>query len=364
MSHTVSAAMMRGPGLIEVEQFPRPIIDADFGLLRVEATGLVGADYEFYSETLPAEPRSTTHYPFIPGHIIVGHIEEVGASAKRRWRVQEGDRVLLQYNITCGYCPKCLIGEHRACENLLGYGLYSDFTKPPYLWGGAAELMVLHPNTKMVRVPDQASITSALLVERFADACNWLLDKGRLSARDSITILGTGALAQTQVVVAKLSGCAPVIAVARPTSGRIEHMRELGADHVFTGSHDEVVASIAEVTAGRMTSVVVDSTNTDAATPLAMKLLAAHGRLIQVAMKRGGPMDGIYGPDLIQKELTIIGVRGHDFEHLQWAISCFDRPACSPYLQSKVAQYRLGDIRTALERSPSMDGATLAAINP
>jgi threonine dehydrogenase-like Zn-dependent dehydrogenase len=365
MAEMVPAALMRAPGVLEIDEFPMPSVDADAGLLRVEATGLVGADYEFYTDYDGAFAEAVRiSYPFIPGHIVTGRIDKLGSIAHERWKLQEGDRVLLQYNVLCNYCAECMRGELHACENLKGYGLWFDFGSPPYLWGGAAKFMMLHPNTKMVRIPEGPDAASVLLLERFADAANWLLELGQLTVRDRIVIMGTGALAQAAVTVAKMAGAYPVIAVARSSSGRIEQMRHLGADHVFTGSQDEVASAVAEVTNGRMASVVVDVTRRDAldVTALAMEVLAYRGRLVQVALKVPGPMQGI--DNMMTKEVSIIGAQGHEFQHLEWAATCLDRPECATYLASKVTSYALEDTKAALDRPLTLDGATMAVVYP
>ncbi len=369
MAETVPAAVMLGAGKLEIQEFPMPSLEDDAGLLRVEATGLVGADYELYNDyDNILAPSYGFSFPFIPGHVVAGKIETLGPMAKKRWQGQfeEGDRVLLQYNVTCNYCKHCLIGELHVCENMTGYGLWNDYTVPPYLWGGAAKFMVLHPNTKMVKIPEGPDVTSVLLLERLADQGRWLLELGDLDAQKAIVILGTGALAQAAVTVAKLSGARPVIAVARSSSGRLEQMKKLGADYVLTGSRDEVVAAVADITNGKMVQTAVDLTSRDAfeATGIAMGCLGYRGRLVQVAFKVPGPMQGIETADLLNKEIIIFGAHGHELQHLQFAASLLERPETQTYLSSKVVRYDLEHTKAALDRPLTLDGATMAVIYP
>jgi threonine dehydrogenase-like Zn-dependent dehydrogenase len=48
MADTVRAAVQLGPRQIEIQEFPRPRIGPDHGLLRVEANGICGSDVETY----------------------------------------------------------------------------------------------------------------------------------------------------------------------------------------------------------------------------------------------------------------------------------------------------------------------------
>jgi threonine dehydrogenase-like Zn-dependent dehydrogenase len=88
----VRAAVQVGPRSIEVQEFPKPSIGPDDGLLRVERCGICGSDVEHYKGQLRA------NYPSIPGHEPLGIIEDLGDRAAERWGVQPGDRVAVMFN--------------------------------------------------------------------------------------------------------------------------------------------------------------------------------------------------------------------------------------------------------------------------
>jgi threonine dehydrogenase-like Zn-dependent dehydrogenase len=46
MSPTVRAAVLVKPRTLEAREFPRPVIGPDDALLRIEACGICGSDYE------------------------------------------------------------------------------------------------------------------------------------------------------------------------------------------------------------------------------------------------------------------------------------------------------------------------------
>ena len=64
-------------------------------LLRIEACGICGSDYEQYDGAQPPH-EDYTSFPVVPGHEPLGRIEEIGARAKQRWGVTEGDRVAVR----------------------------------------------------------------------------------------------------------------------------------------------------------------------------------------------------------------------------------------------------------------------------
>src|SRR5260370_39987161 len=83
-------------------------------LVRVHACGVCRTDLHVVEGELP--PRKS---PIIPGHQIVGVVEETGAQAKR-YRI--GDRVGIAWlHHTCGVCEYCRAGKENLCER-------ADFT--------------------------------------------------------------------------------------------------------------------------------------------------------------------------------------------------------------------------------------------
>ena len=71
------AAVLTGPRKIEMRDFALPEIGPDDGLLRVEANGLCGTDYDQY--LCEFKIGGFGKVPIIPGHEPIGWIEKVGA---------------------------------------------------------------------------------------------------------------------------------------------------------------------------------------------------------------------------------------------------------------------------------------------
>src|SRR5437773_12568527 len=134
-SETVRAVVLTKPKTLEAREFPRPAIGADDALLRIEACGICGSDYEQYEGAQP-QHEDYTPYPVIPGHEPLGIIEEAGRHAQARWGVSEGDRVAVRSGYGCGQCQAFRRWGPRACPMRRGTFGYSNRGKAPPPRGG------------------------------------------------------------------------------------------------------------------------------------------------------------------------------------------------------------------------------------
>ena len=107
MSTSAVAMVQHGPRDLRRQEFPLPRVGPEDALLRVEACGICGSDYEQFEGALPVP------MPVIPGHEPVGIIEEIGVDASRRWGVKRGDRVAVETLLPCGYCRECIQGRTK-----------------------------------------------------------------------------------------------------------------------------------------------------------------------------------------------------------------------------------------------------------
>src|SRR4030095_9461575 len=115
MLRTTFAMVLTGPRRLEPRDLPLPDLGADEALLRVEACGICGSDYEQFEGVL------RTPVPVIPGHEPLGRIAKIGDRAARRWGVEVGDRVAVENMISCRFCTPCLSGRSHLCEKRVIY---------------------------------------------------------------------------------------------------------------------------------------------------------------------------------------------------------------------------------------------------
>jgi alcohol dehydrogenase, propanol-preferring len=112
---------------LRLRDVPRPVPGAHEVLLRVHACGVCRTDLHVVDGELPDIP-----YPVIPGHEIVGTVEEAGAGVSG---LQAGQRVGVPWlGFTCGTCAPCRRGQENLCEQ----ARFTGYTLP----GGYAEYVV------------------------------------------------------------------------------------------------------------------------------------------------------------------------------------------------------------------------------
>ena len=110
---------------LQLRDVPTPRPDAGQLLVRVSACAVCRTDLHIVDGELP-EPK----LPLIPGHEIVGHVEEVGPNVKK---FRESDRVGIPWlGWTCGECKFCRSGRENLCERarFTGYNIdggYAEF---------------------------------------------------------------------------------------------------------------------------------------------------------------------------------------------------------------------------------------------
>ena len=112
---------------LEELDLPDPRPGAGQLLIRVHACGICRTDLHIVDGEL-TEPK----LPLVPGHQIVGRVEEIGSDAGR---FSKGDRVGVPWlGWSCGKCEFCRKGQENLCDRARYTGYQID--------GGFAELCV------------------------------------------------------------------------------------------------------------------------------------------------------------------------------------------------------------------------------
>jgi threonine dehydrogenase-like Zn-dependent dehydrogenase len=323
VSEMVRAAVQVGPRKIEIQEFPRPQVGAEDGLLRVEANGLCGSDVEFYRGHLRQDMP-----PFVPGHEPMGIVEEVGENAARRWGVQPGDRVALEVVIPCRNCFDCLTGRYQACRNRVGGHGVTPVDVAPALWGGFAEHMYLAPGAVVHKIDKTLPTEVAAMYNGMGAGVRWALHYGQVRLGDTVLVLGAGQRGIAAVIAAKAAGAGTVVVTGLEADAhKLALAREFGADHTLVVDGDaaeDTVERVREITDGRMADVTLELTPM-AAGPVTDALLATkHGGRVVLAGIKGDREIPVRTDLIINRALTVQGAFGVDATAMAEAIALIE----------------------------------------
>jgi len=169
--------------------------------IRIEACGLCGSD-------LHAWHQKSWSPGLIPGHEIVGRIDQVGTDPPQilRSRGLEPDRrVVVEPLESCRHCWACEAGRDPLCPELRIAGVHRP--------GGFAESIVL-PAERVFAIDERIAPTSAALCEPLAVALH-ALDRGELEGGEDVLVIGGGTIGLLCAFVAQQRGAGRVIVRAR-----------------------------------------------------------------------------------------------------------------------------------------------------
>jgi 2-desacetyl-2-hydroxyethyl bacteriochlorophyllide A dehydrogenase len=319
---TARAMVQTAPKTLELREFEIPETGADDALLRVEACGICGTDYELYDGALPM-----LKLPLIPGHEPVGIIERIGSIAARNWGVREGDRVAVEPKVACGACRYCLSGRHRLCSapGSTSYGI-TPLAMAPGLWGGYATHMRLAPHSVVHKLSIRIAPRIAVLFNPLAAGIRWAVQMPGTTIGDKVLILGPGQRGLTSVIAAREAGAAliAVTGLARDRA-KLALAREFGATHTIDVSQQDPVAAVRDITGGEMMDVVVDVAAADPYTVVeAIAAVRPGGTVVLAAAKGVNPVKELLSDQIVNREIRILGARGVDYSSYALAVGMIE----------------------------------------
>jgi threonine dehydrogenase-like Zn-dependent dehydrogenase len=290
---------------LEPRDLPVPEIDDDSALLRVEACGICGSDYEQYEGML------RTPVPVIPGHEPLGRIEAIGDRAAKRWGVDVGDRVAVETMLSCRFCEPCLGGSYHLCRTRRIYS-YIPLSEPPGLWGAYAELMYLHANSIVHKVDPSLDPSLAVLFNPLGAGFRWAVEMPGTGPGDSVLILGPGQRGLASVLACREAGARNIMVTGLAADARkLALAREFGAHHTIDVENEDAKRRVRELTDGVGADVVVDvSSYSTAPVSDALDFVRPGGKVILAGVKGFKPIPDFVSDKIVMKEIEVRGAIG------------------------------------------------------
>ena len=297
-------------------------------LIRVGAAGICHSDVHYRSGQSPTGPL-----PLTMGHEVAGVVESVGGGVSS---LVIGDRVALDYLITCGDCGRCHDGDRQFCSTGKMLGKHRA--------GGYAEYVCV-PAENAVLVPDAVSLEAAALMMCSSSTSLHALRKARHAPGESVAVFGVGGLGMSAIQLASVLEAKQIFAVDI-NADRLAMAETLGAIPINAQTSDPLVA-IHEKTDGRGVDVALELIGLPLTMQQAVRSLAVHGRAALVGITPEGFMLEPYD-ELINKEAEVIGVSDHMASDL-------------PQLLAWAAEGRLDFANVITERVP-LEAAPINAV--
>lgn len=299
------AMVQTAPRKLEARELPVPDVEHDTAILRVEACGICGSDYEQYEGVLHSP------MPAIPGHEPLGIIEAIGDGAARRWGVDVGDRVAVETMISCRFCPPCLEGNYHLCRTRRIYS-YIPLSDAPGLWGSYSEYMWLDANSIVHKVDRNLSAQAAVMFNPLGAGFRWAVEIPRTGPGDTVLIMGPGQRGLSSVVACKEAGADRIIVTGLAADARkLELARKFGADYTIDVDNEDARRRIQELTNGEGVDIVVD-VSSYATKPVAESLdyVKMGGQIVLAGVKGFREIPDFISDKIVMKEISIRGAIG------------------------------------------------------
>ena len=289
------AAVLTGPGKIEVRDWPKPEIrDKTDVLLRVKTVGICGSDLHYFSEERVGD--TVMPYPVVLGHECAAVVEETGRGVRH---LKPGDRAAVEPAVSCGSCDQCRAGRPNTCRAL-------SFLGHPKERSGALAEFVVMPEENCYPLSERMTFAQATLAEPLSIALHAVNLAGSLKDR-TVAILGSGPIGLSVGLIALGEGAAATYMTDKVDARLQVAAREAGARWTGNPLGADIVKEILEKVPGGV-DIVFECCGKQEALDQSVELLKPGGTLVLV----GIPLEDRVSFDvsrLRRRELRLQNVR-------------------------------------------------------
>ena len=285
----MKAVVWHGSRDVRVDEVPDPGIEEPTdAVIRITSTAICGSDLHLYEVLTPFMEEGD-----ILGHEPMGIVEAVGSAVTG---IAPGDRVVVPFNIACGSCFMCERDLFAQCETTQNreqqkgasmFGYTKLYGQVP---GGQAEyLRVPQAHFGPVKVPEGPADERFLYLSDVLPTAWQAVEFAGIPEGGSVTVFGLGPIGQMAARIASHRGHR-VIAVDL-VAERLQLAERYGIETLNLEEHDDISATIRELTGGRGTDSVIDAVG-----------MEAHGAPVgELAQKAAGLLPDSIAEPLIEK---------------------------------------------------------------
>ena len=228
---------------IQIADVPMPQVGPGQALVRVHASAF--NHLELWSLHGPAD--ESYHFPMWTGSDISGIIEQLSPDVSG-WTV--GDAVVVNPSLSCGKCPRCLVGEVSQCDDYDILGSTGN--------GGNAEYVVADANKLMRMPPGFDFVQAAAAPLAYQTAWRALDKRANVQPGEDVLVLGaSGGVAVAAIQICKMVGARVFAVTSSPE--KMERCLALGADFALDRKASNPFDEVRRLTDGRGVDLVVEN---------------------------------------------------------------------------------------------------------
>lgn len=233
----MKAVVYKGSHQVAVENVDDPRIESPGDVIvRITTSGICGSDLHMYDGRTAVEPG------LVFGHEPMGVVEEVGDGV---YLIKKGDRVVMPFNVSCGFCMNCARGFPNACltANPDNAGAaYGYVGMGPYRGAQAEYLRVPFADYNCIKLPgepgDKYEDDFLLLSDVFPTGFH-ATELAMVQAGMTVAIFGDGPVGLLAAMSALMKGASEVYVVDN-VKERLDKVKAIGAIPVNFNDGDPV----------------------------------------------------------------------------------------------------------------------------
>ena len=255
---------------VRIDEVPRPeIVNPTDAIIEVTATAICGSDLHLYNGYMPSMREGD-----VIGHEPMGEVIEVGSDVET---LEEGDRVVVPFTISCGSCWFCEEELYSLCDNsnpnaeiarkMMGQspaGLFGfSHMLGGYAGGQAEYLRVPFADVGPVKVDSDLPDEQVLFLSDIFPTGYMAAENAEIEENDTVAVWGCGPVGQFAIQSAWMLGADRVVAIDR-VSERLEMAREHGDAETIDYEDEDVYDRLMEMTGDRGPDRCIDAVGTEA----------------------------------------------------------------------------------------------------
>src|ERR1700750_2272947 len=260
----MKALCWHGTNDIRCDNVPDPKIEEDRDvIIKVTSCAICGSDLHLMNGMMRTMKRGD-----LLGHEFMGEVVETGSA---HTKFKKGDRIVVPFNINCGECRQCKLGNYSCCQRsnrnaamaaeqfgftTAGLFGYSHMTGG-YAGGQAEYVRVPMADFAPMKVPDGLTDEGVLFLSDIFPTGYQGAEQAGIKGGEIVAIWGSGPVGYFAIQSAKVLGAERIIAI-ETVPERIALARKAGATDIIDFEKEDVYERIKEISKGEGADAVID----------------------------------------------------------------------------------------------------------